>query len=80
VLSGPSDDVIQVDELDAIVTHMVRELCSHGTQLDHTFFPEKSPIRLALCHDLKAADYAQNYAGIIFSSLLLHWVSHSHCL
>jgi len=23
---------------------------------------------LALCHDLKAADYAQNYAGIIFSS------------
>ena len=26
---------------------------------------------LALCHDLKAADYAQNYAGIIFSGLLL---------
>ena len=24
---------------------------------------------LALCHDLKAADYAQNYAGIIFTSL-----------
>ena len=24
---------------------------------------------LALCHDLKAADYDQNYAGIIFSSL-----------
>jgi len=23
------------------------------------------------CNDLKAADYAQNYAGIIFSSLLL---------
>jgi len=26
---------------------------------------------LALCHDLKADDYAQNYAGIIFLSLLL---------
>ena len=24
---------------------------------------------LALCHDIKAADYAQNYAGIIFTSL-----------
>ena len=24
---------------------------------------------LALCHNLKAANYAQNYAGIIFASL-----------
>jgi len=28
-------------------------------------------IVLALCHNLKTADYAQNYAGIIFSVLQL---------
>jgi len=39
-------------------------------QLDHTLFLGKSRTMLALCHDLKAGDYAQNYAGIIFSSLL----------
>ena len=30
VLSGPLDDVIQVDELDAICIHMVLELCFFG--------------------------------------------------
>jgi len=38
-------------------------------ELDHTLFWGKSRIMLALCHDLKAADYAQNYAGMIFTSL-----------
>ena len=40
VLSGPSDDVIQVNELNAIGTYvyMVLKLCSHGTQLHHTLF------------------------------------------
>ena len=69
MLSGPSDDVIQVDELDAIGKHVVLELCSRDTQLDHTLFFGKSRLMLALCHDLKAADYAQKYAGIIFTSL-----------
>jgi len=71
VLSGPSDDIIQVDELDAIGIHVVLELCSCDMQLDHTNFLGKSHIMLALCHDLKAADYAQNYAGIIFASLII---------
>ena len=44
---------------------MVLELCSLDMQLDHTLFGGN----LALCCDLKAADYAQIYAGIIFSSL-----------
>ena len=70
VLSGPSDDVIQVDELSAIG---ILELCSHDMQLDHTFFGENPIFMLAICHDLKAADYAQNYAGIIFSSLVSMW-------
>jgi len=69
VLSGPSDDIIQDDELDAIGKHMVLELCSRDMQLDRTYFSGKSHTMLALCHDLKAADYAQNYVGIIFSSL-----------
>ena len=71
VLSGPSDNIIQVDELDAIGIHVVIKLCSRDTQLDHTNFSGKSHIILALCHAFEAADYAQNYAGIIFSSLLL---------
>ena len=41
------------------------ELCSCDMQLEH------SHTVLALCHDLKTADYAKNYAGIIFSGLLL---------
>ena len=91
LLSGPSDDAIQVDELKAIGIYVVLKLCSRDTQLDHTFFvcimPRfkscrcwhniRKPIPcslhienlLALCCDLKAADYAQNYAGIIFTSL-----------
>ena len=71
MLSGPSDDIIQVDELDVNGKHVVLELCSRDLQLDHTIFLGKSHIMLALCHNLKAADYAQNYAGIIFSSLLI---------
>jgi len=35
------------------------------------FFSGKSHIMLALCCDLKAADYAKNYAGIILASLPL---------
>ena len=65
VPSGPSDDIIQVDELNAIGIHEVLELCSCDMQLEH------SHIVLALCHDLKVVDYAQNYAGIIFSGRLL---------
>jgi len=93
VLSGPSDDAIQVDELKAIGIYVVLKLCSRDTQLDHTLFAcimsrLKScqcwhnihkpiscslhiEILLALCCDLKAADYAQNYAGIIFTSLFI---------
>jgi len=69
MLSGPSDDVIQVDEPDAICIHMVLKLRSCDMQLEHTLFSRKSHIMLALCHNLKAADYAQNYTDIIFSSL-----------
>ena len=42
-VSGPSGDIIQVDELDAIgiiYIHLVLELCSHDMQLDHTLFGE----------------------------------------
>jgi len=38
VLSGPSDDIIQVDELGAIGIHIVLELCSRDTQLDLAIF------------------------------------------
>ena len=48
---------------------MVLKLCSSDMQLDHTIFKGKSHIMLAFCHNLIGADYAQNYAGIIFSSL-----------
>ena len=72
MLSGPSDDVIQVDELYAICIHMVLELCSRDTQLDHTLSSGKSCIRLALCHDIKAADYAQNY-------ICWHYILKSTC-
>jgi len=75
VLSGPSNDVIQVDELDAIGIHIL-ELCSLDTQLGLTLFSGKSHFMLALCHDLKAADYVQNYAGIIFASL--PWINILH--
>ena len=71
MLSGPSDDIIQVDELDGNCIHMVLELCLHDMLPDHTLFLGKSCAMLALCHDLNAGDYAQNYAGIIFSSLVL---------
>jgi len=119
--SGPSDNIIQVDELNAIGIHMVLELCSHDMQLDHTHRPQphkismsenisenewdqckmseicyqirlvyicasklldeallvhhflgKPRIMLELWQDLKAADHAQNYAGIVFSSLILN--------
>jgi len=76
VLSGPSDDVIQVVELNAIGMniHVVLKLWSRGMQLDHTLFFQKSCFMLALCHDLKAADYAQNYAqnyaGRVLASLV----------
>ena len=79
VLSGPSDNIIQVDELDAIGIHVVIKLCSRDTQLGHTNFSGKSHIILALCHAFEAADYAQNYAGIIFSSLLLIINASSQC-
>ena len=72
VLSGPSDDIIQIDELDAIGINVVLYLScasSRDMQLDHTIFKGKSHIMLAFCHNLIGADYAQNYAGIIFSSL-----------
>ena len=59
MLSGPSDDIIQVDELDAIGIHVVFEPCSCDTQFDHTNFSGKFHIMLVLCHVLKAADYAQ---------------------
>ena len=77
VFSGPSDDVIQVDELYAIgiYIHVVLELWLHDIQLDHTFHWGKSCIMLALCDELKAANYAQNYAGIIFASLPLTGVT-----
>ena len=67
-ISAFRTDVIQVDELEAIgiYIHMVLEPCSCDTQLDHT---RKSCIMLALCCDLKAADYAQNYADVIFTSV-----------
>jgi len=78
MLSGPSDNIIQVDGLDAIGMHVVLEQCSRDMQRDHTNFLGKSHIMLALCHVLKAADYAQNYAGIIFSSLL-HAFDSSRC-
>ena len=70
MLSGPSDDIIQVDELNVNGKHVALELCSRDVQLDHTIFLGKSHIMLALCHNLKAADYAQNYAGIIFPSII----------
>ena len=35
---GSSDDVIQVDELDAICIHMVLQLWSHDMQLEYTLF------------------------------------------
>ena len=38
VLSGPSDDIIQVDELDANCIHMVLELCLRDMQIHHTLF------------------------------------------
>jgi len=41
------------------------------TQLDHTHFMGKFHIILALCCNLIAAKYAQNYAGIIFASLII---------
>ena len=71
MLPGPLDDVIQVDELDAIGIHMVLELCSCDTQLGHTpfFFFGKIPYYSSIMPQFKAADYAQYYAGIIFSSL-----------
>ena len=70
-ISAFRTDVIQVDELEAIgmYIHMVLELCSRDTQFDHTHFSGKSCLMLALCCDIKAADYAQNYAGIVFTSL-----------
>ena len=58
--------MIQVDELDAVGIHVL-ELCLLDTQLGLTLFFWN--FMLALCHDLKVADYVQNYAGIIFASL-----------
>jgi len=43
VLSEPSDDIIKVDELDAIGIDVGLELCSHDTQLDHTILRGKIP-------------------------------------
>ena len=39
--------------------HVVLKLCSCGMQFDHTLFSGKSHNMLALCNDLKAANYAQ---------------------
>jgi len=71
VLSGPLDDV---DELDAIgiYIHVI------AMQLDHTLF---LCTRLALCCDLKAAGYAQNYADIVFTSLVCNpYINYSRIL
>ena len=42
VLSGPSENVIPVDELGVIgiSIHIVLELCSHSIQINHTFLGE----------------------------------------
>jgi len=72
VLSGPSDDIIQIiDELDAIGINVVLYLsCAHVICNLTTPFLKENPI---LCWHFATiyigADYAQNYAGIIFSSL-----------
>ena len=61
VLSGPSDDIIQIDELDAIGIHVGLELCSRDTQLDHTIFGGKMkiPYYASIMPYVKATDYVQ---------------------
>lgn len=55
MVSGPSHNKIQVDELSAIGIYI-------------PFFETKSRIMLAYAVIIIAADYAQNYAVIIFAS------------
>ena len=55
----------------------VLKLCSRDMQLDHTIFKGKSHIMLAFCHNLKAADYAQNYPRSIPNQLSCHWFWHT---
>ena len=65
--SRPSD-VIQVDELDAIGVY-IHVVLSCARVICNLTIPFWGNIMLALCHDLKGANYVHNYAGIIFASL-----------
>ena len=69
VLSGPSYNIVQVDELDSIGIHVGLELCSCDTQLDHTIFGGKIPYYASIMPWRKSCWLCSNYAGIIFSSL-----------